>query len=377
MRSFRARRFIPAWAAFAALGAGLFGQVQTTPQGAAPVRGGFTPDNRVLNLHGRVTLQDGSPPPGDVSIERVCGTYTIKEGVTNGNGEFSVQLGQNQAVVMDASDNGATRNTTSAAGGGLTSGVSPNAMWDCELRATLVGYRSNALMLSQQRNLDPSNLIIILHKVGEVPGSVTSATSALAPRGAKKAVEKGIEALQRNKPGDAEKEFAKAVKEYDRYAEAWYGLGRAHEIRRQFGEARAAYAKAIAADGNYVNPHDRLYRMAIQEKNWQEAADVSAHVLALNPYEFPDAFYANAVANLELGNLEAAARSAREATTVAGPKADPRAHYVLGMALGRQGEFAGAARSLRTFLELVPDYGNRQQVEALIATADRESGTAR
>ncbi len=103
-----------------------------TSNGSATV-GGFPRDTRILLLQGRVLLDDGATPRDPITIERVCGTYVYKEGFANNRGEYSLQLGANTGVFLDASQNGETLNS-GAAGQGLTSDVSPNALWDCELR---------------------------------------------------------------------------------------------------------------------------------------------------------------------------------------------------------------------------------------------------
>ena len=61
----------------------------------------------------------------------------------------------------------------------------------------------------------------VLHYFGNVQGLTTSATSALAPKDAKRAFERGTKALDSNKPDEAQKELQKAVDLYPRYAEAW------------------------------------------------------------------------------------------------------------------------------------------------------------
>ena len=60
-----------------------------------------------LFLTGRVRLEDGTPPPQLVRIERVCGTATHTEGFTDRKGDFAIQIGSAEnASYQDASDGG-------------------------------------------------------------------------------------------------------------------------------------------------------------------------------------------------------------------------------------------------------------------------------
>jgi tetratricopeptide (TPR) repeat protein len=368
----------------------LWGQAKTSPA-AAPMStgtlttggssngqatvGGFPRDTRILLLQGTVVLDDGTLPRDQVTIERVCGTYVYKEGYTNQRGEYSIQLGANAGVFMDASQNGDTLNPGNA-NQGLTSDVSPNAMWDCELRAALTGYHSESISLSQQRNLDSHTINIILHHMGDVRGSSSSATSAQAPKDAQKAYEKGLAAVKASKPDDAQKELLKAVDLYPRYVVAWFELGKLYELRQHAPEAKDAYNKAVAVDGNFTAPYEKLYQLAYKAKNWQETADLSAKLLALNPYDYGDAYYYNSLANLQLGKLEAAEKSGREAVKVKGPKADIRSHYTLGVVLAQKGDFPGEVAELRAFLLGAPNSPDRARIEEMIKAGEQATAQA-
>ncbi len=53
------------------------------------------PAQAQIVLSGQVTLDDGTPPPEPVLIERVCNGVTRPEGYTGSKGRFSIRLGQN------------------------------------------------------------------------------------------------------------------------------------------------------------------------------------------------------------------------------------------------------------------------------------------
>src|SRR5262245_12072417 len=72
----------------------------------------FPEMQRPIFLSGKVVLDDGTPPPTEVVIERVCNGNPRAEAYTDSKGRFSFQLGQNQGVLQDAS-------MSSAGGGGF------------------------------------------------------------------------------------------------------------------------------------------------------------------------------------------------------------------------------------------------------------------
>ena len=71
---------------------------------------------------------------------------------------------------------------------------------DCELRARLAGFRSQSVSLANRRPMDPPDLgTILLHRLSATEGTTVSAASLAAPKDAKKAYEKGMDALKKKK----------------------------------------------------------------------------------------------------------------------------------------------------------------------------------
>jgi tetratricopeptide (TPR) repeat protein len=344
------------------------------PSGATPQSLPSMP--QPVFVSGRVLLEDGTPATGQVVIERICQTRTFREGYADSRGYFSIQLGINTGVFNDASTNTMELGTGGLGGfngGGPNSASSSESQYaSCEIRASLAGFRSDSLPLFNIRPLNRNDVgVIVLHNYANVQGLTTSATSALAPKDARKSFERGKKALESNKPDEAQKELLNAVGLFPRFAEAWYDLGRVYERRDHKEEARDAYGKAIAADANFVPPYERLYLMAFGENKWQEVVETSDRVLRLNPYDFPGAYYVNAVANFQLKNFDAAEKSARQATRLVGKQAEPRSHYVLGLALAQKGDFSASSQSLNTYMKVAPPGTNLDQVQKILSDVDR------
>ena len=58
---------------------------------------------RPIFLNGKVLVEDGTPPPESVLIERVCNGVARPQGYTDSKGRFSFQLGQDNMMFADAS----------------------------------------------------------------------------------------------------------------------------------------------------------------------------------------------------------------------------------------------------------------------------------
>jgi hypothetical protein len=94
-------------------------------------------------------------------------------------------------------------------------------------------------------------------------------------------------------------------------------------------------------------------------------------VLRLNPYEFSEAYYFNAVSNLNLAKLDVAEHSAREAAKLQGPQAEPRGNYVLGVILWRKGDLDRAAETMQAFLTSPPAGPEWDSARRMLADIER------
>lgn len=337
----------------------------TLPGGNNPYPGD---DPHPIFITGKVTLQDGSKPDQSVKIERVCNGRAHPEGYTDMHGSFSIRLGQEMDAIADASETQSRSTVTATNPGG---GLRESQLTNCELRAVLPGYRSETVMLAMHKYMDNPDIgTIVLRRLGAVEGLTLSATSSLAPKEAQKAYERGMNAMKRPKLEEAEKEFQKAVDAYPKYAAAWYELGRVMERRNRMDEAKHAYAQSIAADSKYLRPYEQLYLIGFHEKKWQEVADSTDRVLRLDPYDYPAAYYYNAVANLQLHNLGPAERSARQSVALDKQNENPQGRYVLGIILAQKKDYAGAAQNFRDYLKAAPEAKDVDMVRKQLVQMD-------
>jgi tetratricopeptide (TPR) repeat protein len=368
----------------------VFSQIKggaTTPPaagGASTETGASIAGRTVLPafISGRVMVDDGAPPPETVVIERVCNQTTRAEGYTDRKGYFSIELGMNPGVMQDASTSGGFFNdsrmrlpgqsqTLPGLGGGA---MSEQPFRDCELRADLPGYRSQVVSLANRGAMDNSDIgTIYLHRLGHAEGSIVSAISLAAPRNARKAFEKGSDLAQRKKLDDAMKSYRQAVDVYPRYAAAWFELGKLQAARGQADAAHQSFDAAVEADPRYLDPYLQLSRLALRAGNWRELADVTGRAVKLDPFDYPQQFFYNSVANYNLRNMEAAEKSAREAEKLDTGHHYPQVSQLLGAILAQRQDYTGAAAEMRNYLKLAPGAADAATVRAQLDRMEKLS----
>ena len=339
-------------------------------------------NSRPIYISGKVAMQDGSAV-SQINIERVCGGIAKTVAYTDSNGHFSFQWGDRNMIVTDASDAGTGRDRASSSGGfgssqsaGGGSALAPDPfasrMMNCELRANVPGFTSDTVDLFNRRTADnPDVGLIVLHRTAGIEGSSISVTSMMAPKAAKKAYEHGLQSLLKSKRDDAAKDFEKAVAVYPQYAEAWVNLGKLRIEQQAVEAARAALKKAIESDPKLVTPYMELGLLAAKDANWEESGKYLDRAVELDPVDFPQGWYADAVANFNLGKYDAAEKGARAAVKLDPRHVNPRSCYLLGLVLTEKHDYAGAAAELTTFIKLAPHAPDLAQARARLGELEK------
>jgi len=340
----------------------------TTTPGRTPTQPNQTPTqpqatgqpNQLIFLSGRVMLDDGTPPPNRVAIQRICSTTPRTEGYTDSRGYFSIQLGSNSSdSLQDASTSGlpdfgdpSGRSSNSPLGGG----ISERQLMNCELRAYLAGYQSQSVSLANRRALDNPDLgTILLHRLGASEGTTVSATTLAAPKDAKKAYEKGLDLAKKNKMDEARASLEKAVALYPRYSVAWHTLGKLQVAQGQLDAARQSFDQSVQADPKYVLPYVEIAQLQMRAREWQQLADTSEKATQLDPFSYPQVFFYNAVANYNLHKAAAAEESVRRAQKLDTRHQIPQVSHLLGVILADRQDFTAAAEQMRDYLKFAPE----------------------
>src|SRR5581483_3289323 len=242
---------------------------------------------QVLYISGSVMMQDGTPPPEPVAIERVCGGAAHKEGYTDSKGRYQIQLGQN----FELQDVSESSNVSSGLGGmnggsgfggpgGMgMGGVNPRDLIGCEVRAMLPGFQSTTAMIRVEGAFGEIRMdTITLQRLGGGEGTTISLTTMQAPKNARKDYEKAQKDVTKNNFKDAEKELTKAVEEYPKFAAAWALLGMIHQGNKQNDEATKDFQQAINSDPQYAKPYFGLAVIAATQQNWKDTVRMSEQV---------------------------------------------------------------------------------------------------
>lgn len=180
-------------------------------------------------LMGRVATDDGTPVPHDVVVERVCNDRVRQQVHVSSRGDFSMQMGGMADVFLDASADGRPDRASQygAPDRGLQMGIPRRELMNCELRASVAGFRSSIVSLVEFPPSGGSIDVgaIVVQRGTKIEGTMVSATTYEAPKDARKAYEKGLEAEKKGKLADARSYFEKAVEIYPKHANAWFQLG--------------------------------------------------------------------------------------------------------------------------------------------------------
>jgi tetratricopeptide (TPR) repeat protein len=334
------------------------------PSSADGQSNGQPPGSLVASIYlfGKVMLDDGTPPPQGVTIERICGAGSPRaQAYTDLKGQFGFQTGRTFGVLQDASEAESARPGTQFS--------------DCDLRAVLSGFSSDTIPMGGKSFTDDGNLgTIVLHRLANVEGSAVSATTLQAPRPARRAYQRALLYLQKDNLSEAGKQLLKAVQIYPNYAAAWHALGKIQERNGDVDLARNSFAKAIAADARFTSPYPKLAELEANAGDWAKVADITRRLLKLDAVDYPMAYLYNAIANLKLGQFDSAEKSARTGEKLDTSHRYPQLEQVLAIALGRKRDYAEAAIHLRSYLLLAPDAADAARMKNALAELERRSG---
>src|ERR1039457_2366306 len=329
---------------------------------------------RVIFFSGSVMLDDGSPPADAVRIERVCDGRARFEAWTDEKGHFGFKVSSGGTDVssgdasLPADQRGELNKAINASSTQYSMPIT-SALRGCELRAVLSGYRSESVSMALKSTMDDARVgTILLHPLSRASSLVVSATTLQAPSNARKAYEKGLEAMRAENWEAAAAEFSKAVKVYPKFAVAWYQLGLARQSRNDAAGAVEAWKEAQKSDSRYVKPYENLTVAADRRRDWVESEKYSRLWIQLDPEDFPGAYLFNAVANARLNKAEEAERAAREGLRLDKDQKIPRMSYVLGLILMDKKAYAESAKCFRKYVELAPNASDaaivrQQQIE--------------
>ncbi|HEY2544554.1 MAG TPA: tetratricopeptide repeat protein, partial [Candidatus Acidoferrum sp.] len=155
-------------------------------------------------------------------------------------------------------------------------------------------------------------------------------------------------------------------------------LGTVLEKENQKSAAHTAYTRSTTADAGYLPPYLSLAVMASAAENWREVIrttnfilaldpfkDLTGYTVELDPFNFAEAYFYNALANYQIQNFAEAERNALKAEHLLGRT--PELHLLLGELFARKNDYAAAIVEMQTYLDIVPHADNADQIRARLA----------
>jgi hypothetical protein len=286
-------------------------------------------DTYPVIIAGTVTMEDGSPPPFPVGIERICSdVFGDAPGpVTNKKGEWIWRM------EIDAF---ATRS--------------------CVFRANYPGYKSSTVDASSLNVTSHDTQVtvppLVLIGASSDPYAIRVSGDRITGR-AKGPFDKAMKALDAHKFDEAISLLQTVVAGSPKFADGWHALGVVDDKMGKFAEARDAYTHAVEADPKFLPAYVTMARLCIRTKDWQcalQAADSLIKVDAKRVY--PEIYLHKAVAQYGLKDLAGAEESAQEAIRLDPKHTKPREEYVLGRILEAKGDLKAAREHMSKYLEL-------------------------
>ena len=340
-------------------------------------------------LRGRVTTDDGTPVPTDVLIERVCYNRVRQQVYAAPHGDFSMQLGSRGDSFPEASADATS--PYSVASKDSVMGISRRELRNCELRASTSGFQDGVVSLVELDAFESIDVgVVVLRRLAKVKGMTLSATPYKAPKDARKAYEKGLDAEMGGKLANSRKYFEQAVEIYPAYLNAWFRLGTVLQEEKKYDAARAAYVRATTIDARFLPPYLSLASMAYEAQNWTEVlkltghildldplnqAAVTAYILDLDPLDYAEAYFYDAVANYKLNKIEEAEKSALKAEHVDLRTRFPELHLLLAEIFERKQDYGTAISETKMYLELAPFAKNADEVRERLVKLEKLNGS--
>lgn len=300
-----------------------------------------------LYMKGKVTLENGTPPPSRVVIKRICPAGSdVTVGTTNRRGEFIWH-----AQTLDLSV--------------------------CYLRAVLTGYISTQIDLSDDTLFwRPELPPLVLHERSSA--DVDADEVSHLPGSAAKYWNRAIKSLAAQKWAEAERQLRATVRAAPDFAAGWSSLGAACQHEQKTTEARDAYRRAIDADPKLLPALVNLTRLDITSQDWSDAAKRAGALIKFDTsHLYAEAYLEDGIALYFLNDLDQAAAILNEGLRLDQRNQAPRLEFFMGATLAAKGNHEGASAHLRKYLEHAPDSDDTAAVkEYLTKLATARAGAA-
>jgi len=240
-------------------------------------------------------------------------------------------------------------------------GTSNSSLMGCEVQVTASGYVPAVRTITHTTMLGTVDVgVLTLRRVALSEETSIRATSLLAPGSARKEFEKGLTELQQNHSELGIQHLEKAVSQYDRFAAAWYELGKVYAANSPV-RARHAFEKAIAADSHFAEPYVRLAGLQLGSSDHLGAIESASKALQIEPRN-KLAHFIRAAANFNLDRIDEAESNARQAERYSEGSL-PQLHALMASILLKKEDYPNALREMQAYLKEDPQGLYAEQIK--------------
>ncbi len=289
-------------------------------------------------FHGKVTLEDGSPPGHLVLIQRTCegADQSIPEGVASGKtGDYLVTLRLNEL-------------------GQVQSSLDMYSILPCVLEAELKGYVSSRIDLTNRLTLLNTRLpTIILTPKSHTTTAFNSNVNV--PHAASRNWSLAIKQLTERNWAAAEAPLRAVVEAAPAFPSGWAALGTLYGNLGKAEEASKALGRAVELDPKPLANYLALTRAQVDIKDWKDA-DATAHSLIERDtrHTYVEAYFLDSIALYQLHDFDNAEARIHDAIRLDKLRELPRVEYVLGLILEAKKDYAGAEQHLKNYVQQHP-----------------------
>jgi TolA-binding protein len=263
---------------------------------------------------------------------------------------------------------------------------------DCFVEVSAPGYKTSRehAVVTQATAAIPQYLYVYLHSASEAANSARTpiSTSVL------KEIDKGTEAMHKNRAEEARKHFLKAAQSAPQNPDVQYLLGQLESNQNNMDAARARYEQAIVLSPAHEHALLALGEIQLRNKNAGDATTTLEKAVQANTMSYRAHFFL-AAAYLQQRKFADAKAQVQRAIELSADKL-PMGHVLLGEILAGEGDQAAARHEFEFVLhdypndsaaaiarggiedleKPAPPAGKEYAVAAAIAVATNESITA-
>jgi tetratricopeptide (TPR) repeat protein len=315
------------------------------------------PESETTDSNGN--LKTGALPPGRA---RLSGTVVLEDGsVANELVDIYAECTGNRVLVATADSKGRFSVSRDSLRGVTGTGA-------CALHAFLDGHYSAAQPLADVKlGNDEKVGRLVLQPLSANANGFTSTADEQASKAQQKIYEKALDQAARTEWSNAIDSLRKVTSAYPRYSSAWLTLGLLQLGRGDRRGAQISFLAAVSADPTFALPLIQAARLEGSQGDWSAARDHSEKAIHLNPTAFPDAWAMNALANLNLQNMDVAEKSARQGLRVDTRHDCPELEYALGSVLAIKQRIEEAIKHLQAYLDHAPRGINADAARSTLA----------